>query len=646
MPASCSAYGCTSTGGRDDIPGQLLSGDATIGHISGPSHCETDSDDVVADPVHDEAQDLAPESGKAVETSPEPACELGHVADKSVEVRLPTHHEKASQANEKKILSTSATQTEPQAASSGLGLRKVDAVLEAIASQDTSDLDLSDDELNETTLQASQPELSSSDDSDESDSGATTSMGKLPPWTHDKFVPSLPAVPNTPDTNPDSRTNWTAPDYFKQYFQEDIYRTFHQMTEAGYQQRKGALLNTSATEMKHFIGATFLMSCLGYPEIRLYWARQTRVAAIADVITRNRFFLLRRNIKVVNDLDTSNADKKADRLWRLRPFIEMIRTACLQLPRSPSASIDEQIILFTGRTTPKQYVPGKSHPPGLKNFVLSSPSGMVLDFEIYWGKSALATNASELDVGACAVLRLSNSLPRGSSLFFDRHFTTAPLLRLLSSQGLRATGIITKNRVPKDCKLLDDKSLVKRGRGSFCQTVSAADGICLVKWVDNKPITFASSHTGEEPVGECKRWCKRERVYKDMPCPAIVEEYNKNMGGVDLRNRMVSLYPSKARTTRWTVRALFFLADVAVVNAWLQYRNDCELLQVPKKKDTQPIGFQTTSGSSFTESRIASRRQRAAHEAPGENNSTVASCSFSDSGSKAHARAFFTKVSI
>ncbi|XP_037514183.1 piggyBac transposable element-derived protein 3 isoform X1 [Rhipicephalus sanguineus] len=571
---------------------QFLSRDGTIGHAPRPSHCsERDHDGIAAEPVHQAAPGLACEPGQAVEASPKPTCGLSHVTSKSVQVQLLTRHE-ASQANEEKILSTSATQTEPQVVSSGLSLRKADAVLEAIASQDTSDLDLSDDELTETTLQEPLPDLSSSDDSDEeSDSKPATSVGKLPPWRHAKFVSSLPAAPLTPDTNPDSHTNWTAPDYFKQYFPEDIYRTFHEMTEAGYHQRKGASLNTSAAEMKHFIGATFLMSCLGYPQIHLYWARQTRVAAIADVITRDRFFLLRRNIKVVNDLHISDAEKKADRLWRLRPFIEMIRTACLQLPRSPSASIDERIIPFTGRTTLKQYVPGKPHPTGLKNFVLSSPSGMVLDFEIYRGKSALATNTSELGVGACAVLRLAKSMPRGSALYFDRFFTAVPLLRHLSSQGLRATGIIMKNRVPKDCKLLDDKALVKKGQGSFCQTVNVADGICLVKWVDNKPITYASSHIGKDPVGECKRWCKKEGVYKDVPRPAIVEEYNKNMRGADLCDRMVSLYPSKARTTRWTVRALSFLADVAVVNAWLQYKDDCELLQVPRKNILSQLDF-------------------------------------------------------
>ncbi|XP_037514561.1 uncharacterized protein LOC119390919 isoform X5 [Rhipicephalus sanguineus] len=119
MPAFCSAYGCSNTDGRDDILGQPLFGDGTIGQAPGPSHCcKTDPDDIAADPVYDAAWGLTFELGKTVETSPEPPCEPGDVTDKSVQVRLLTHHE-ASQANEKKILSTSATQTEPQAVSSG-----------------------------------------------------------------------------------------------------------------------------------------------------------------------------------------------------------------------------------------------------------------------------------------------------------------------------------------------------------------------------------------------------------------------------------------------------------------------------------------------------------------------------------------------
>lgn len=54
---------------------------------------------------------------------------------------------------------------------------------------------------------------------------------------------------------------------------------------------------------------------------------------------------------------------------------------------------------------------------------------------------------------------------------------------------------------------------------------------------------------------------------------------------------MVSLYPSKARTTRWTLRSLCFLADVAVVNAWLQYKEDSQLLGVASKNTLSLLDF-------------------------------------------------------
>ncbi|XP_037502721.2 zinc finger protein 260-like, partial [Rhipicephalus sanguineus] len=104
---------------KHEILGQLLSGDAIIGHTPRPSHCsERDHDDCAAEPIYQAALDLACESGQAVDTSLDSACEPGRGANKSVQVGLPTRH-KASQAIEKKILSSIATQTEPRAVSSG-----------------------------------------------------------------------------------------------------------------------------------------------------------------------------------------------------------------------------------------------------------------------------------------------------------------------------------------------------------------------------------------------------------------------------------------------------------------------------------------------------------------------------------------------
>lgn len=186
-------------------------------------------------------------------------------------------------------------------------------------------------------------------------------------------------------------------------------------------------------------------------------------------------------------------------------------------------------------------------------------------------------------MGPNIVQLFAKTLPMGTSLFFDRYFTTLPLIEELGKLSLRGTGTIMKNRVPKTVTLEDDKALAKQGRGTSFQTVNVSSGTCLVKWMDNKAITFASNHIGEEPIGQCRRWSKKEKVYKDVPRPAVVEEYNRNMGGVDMSDRMLSLYTTTQRTKKWTVRTMIFIADLAAVNSWLQYKEDSALLGVPKK---------------------------------------------------------------
>lgn len=74
--------------------------------------------------------------------------------------------------------------------------------------------------------------------------------------------------------------------------------------------RTGKNIIASKEEMMTFIGCSSLLSCYGYPRIRMVWERSTRVPIIADNITRDRYFQIRNNLKILNDADVSNEDKK------------------------------------------------------------------------------------------------------------------------------------------------------------------------------------------------------------------------------------------------------------------------------------------------------------------------------------------------
>ena len=94
----------------------------------------------------------------------------------------------------------------------------------------------------------------------------------------------------------------------------------------------------------------------------------------------------------------------------------------------------------------------------------------------------------------------------------------------------------------------------------------------VVKWVDNNVVQRISNFVGIEPMTSVERWCKKEKKRKDIPCPQIIKQYNKSMGGVDLADLLIALYRIPCKTKRWYQKIFWHLVDIAKVNAWLLYR--------------------------------------------------------------------------
>ncbi|KAG5879699.1 hypothetical protein JTB14_006484 [Gonioctena quinquepunctata] len=119
----------------------------------------------------------------------------------------------------------------------------------------------------------------------------------------------------------------------------------------------------------------------------------------------------------------------------------------------------------------RQFVRGKSNPVGLKNFVMTTPKGVPLDFYLYEGKessvnSCLVEMPEKLDVGGKMVLELTYTLPIGVSVYTDRYFTSISLIDLLSSKQITLAGTIMASRIPRNAAFLNDNQLKKSGRGS------------------------------------------------------------------------------------------------------------------------------------------------------------------------------------
>ena len=105
------------------------------------------------------------------------------------------------------------------------------------------------------------------------------------------------------------------------------------------------------------------MANLGFPRIRMYWQKATRVNAVADVMPVNRYLQLRNSIHINAD---PTPEQGTNKFWKVQPLIDAVRSHCLKLPREEYNSVDEQMIPFTGRVPAKQYIKGKPNPVGVK----------------------------------------------------------------------------------------------------------------------------------------------------------------------------------------------------------------------------------------------------------------------------------------
>uniref|UniRef100_A0A3P9NWF0 Si:ch211-255f4.7 n=1 Tax=Poecilia reticulata TaxID=8081 RepID=A0A3P9NWF0_POERE len=442
-------------------------------------------------------------------------------------------------------------------------------------------------------------------------------------WNFAPFTPNLIPFQGDDDDLKDVRADWQPQEYVEQYIDADLMRLLSHCTNATSLAKTGRSLNTSVDEIYHFFGAAILMSCVHYPKTQMVWSNALGIPAISDVMSRDRFFKLSSNLKVVVDDNIPGDERQIDKLWKVRPFLNRLLEGCRLQARPECVSIKERMIPFTGACPFPQDVPLKDNPVGIKNFVLASVDGIVLDFEIYQGAEMLSSQVEDsagLGLGTLVIKRLSETLPAGTKLYCDRFFMSVPAVDHMLRKRVYLTGTVMKNRVPKAMRKLPSDRTLKQQGGGASATVTRTDGeLCVVKWYDDKPVVLLSAAHAEEPKDTCQQWSKKDRKYVTVIQPSIVREYNTNMGGVDLSDRMRSRYRMSIRTKKWTIRMLMHFTDLALLNSWLLYRQDIQENKNPTKANMKFLEFRMVVAQVFLtkhdilEAHISSAQGQNAH---------------------------------
>ena len=328
------------------------------------------------------------------------------------------------------------------------------------------------------------------------------------------------------------------------------------------------------------------MGIVECPSIEDYWANNTWVPQVANVMSSKRFMNIRAMIHF-NDNETIHESN--DRYYKVRPIFDMLRKEFLKIPHTPKQSIDEVMVGYKGKRAGnlRQYIKSKPDKWGFKIFSRSSIDGIIHDFILYQGKSTFdnhpiefKTNELSMNLSSRVVIGLCKTMhdPSKSAIYADNFFTSLSLAQYLKSDyGCRYTGTARENRIGK-VNLLDSKIMSKSKRGTL--DYKSSDGVLILKWKDNKVVTLLSTDVGIEPILTIERYEKEIHGKKDVPCPMVVKTYNSNMGGIDKSDMLVHLYKTPLKARRWYLKLFGYCIDVTIVNSWLVYRRDCEELNI------------------------------------------------------------------
>ena len=157
-----------------------------------------------------------------------------------------------------------------------------------------------------------------------------------------------------------------------------------------------------------------------------------------------------------------------------------------------------------------------------------SVSGYTWGWKLYTGKEADGNGGQGL--AHRVVLDLLNDQRvegKGYLLYTDNFYSSPALFRELTERGFGACGTARKDRrgIPTFIRHTGLK------KGEIVSSVD--DGVLSLKWRDKRDVTMLSTFHDAHMVEKTRRSKAVQGGVEEVQKPAVVEDYNQHMGGVD-----------------------------------------------------------------------------------------------------------------
>ena len=151
-----------------------------------------------------------------------------------------------------------------------------------------------------------------------------------------------------------------------------------------------------------------------------------------------------RKFLLVSDNDSrNNTENLNDKLFKMRPLLDLVRNNCIKIEPERNHSIDEQIIPAKTKCSggAKLYNMKKIHKWGFKNMGRAGQSWIVYNFFIYDGKHSAGAERCGTEE---SLLRFVVEIPKTQNyqVFLNYWFSTLPILIKLQFNGILPTATL------------------------------------------------------------------------------------------------------------------------------------------------------------------------------------------------------------
>ncbi|XP_047671699.1 piggyBac transposable element-derived protein 4-like [Tachysurus fulvidraco] len=359
----------------------------------------------------------------------------------------------------------------------------------------------------------------------------------------------------------------------------------------------GTFQRITLAEMMLYMAMTIYMGLVKTRRINDYWRSELYAFSFpSSVMSGRRFKAISRALHLSDpDDDAANNSKRGtdgyDRLCKIKPLYNEFRQMCMvHYQPHQCVAIDERMVASKAQSGIRQYMKNKPVKWGYKLFVLAdSRNGYTWDFFVYEGKGSPIVKGLSYD----SVMRLMNThlLGTGYKLYVDNFYTSPDLFRDLLAKKIWACGTIRRQRIgfPKDRPGGLERS---SPRGTICWIREGP--IVFVQWRDTRDVLMCSTiHAahGEDSVRRRIKGADGQWSVQDVSIPPAINDYNRNMGGVDLSDALIGYYNTLHKTKKWYWSFLYHFIDIAIVNAFILYK---EIATARQEKVMTQMAFHET----------------------------------------------------